>query len=112
MTPELAAARLFYEETLNLRLQTVQPDQLVFELGNGELHVFRCERPAPPAAHAVDAGTVVTFQVECLDTEMSRLKAAGVRFLHSQPNQNVAAQLMYAAFEAPGGNVHELVQRL
>ncbi len=112
MTPDLDAALDFYGEALGLPLSGREPNQLRFDLGGASLLVFRCERPAPEHRHGADAASVVTFEVESLDASILALKARGVEFIHDQPGQNPAAGFSYAAFRAPGGNVHELVQRL
>ena len=111
MTPDLDAALAFYRDVLGLALQWQAPDQLAFELGDRALHVFRCEAPAGPGEHGRTASSAISFEVSDLAAAMAALSAKGVRFLHARPSRNDAAGLFYAAFEAPGDNVHELVQR-
>lgn len=111
MTPDLGEALAFYRDALGLRLRWEVEDQLAFQLGDGDLHVFRCEAPAGPGRHGQTASSVISFEVSDLAAAMGELRARGVRFLHASPNRNAPAGLSYAAFEAPGGNVHELVQR-
>lgn len=111
MTPDLDDALAFYRDALGLRLIWRVEDQLAFELGDRALHVFRCEAPAGPGRHGETASSVISFEVDDLAGAMAQLTTKGVRFLHAAPSRNEAAGLAYAAFEAPGGNVHELVQR-
>lgn len=111
MTPDLDAALDFYGKALGLLMSNRTDNQLVFELGATSLHVFLCENPAPPCKHGADAAAVITFEVESLDETVRALKSLGVVFLHDRPGRNEAANLNYTAFEAPGGIVHELVQR-
>ena len=111
MTPDLEEALAFYRDVLGLRLDWRTEDQLAFALGDRALHAFRCEGPAGPGEHGRTAGSVISFEVSDLTAAMAALSAEGVRFLHARPSRNDAAGLSYAAFEAPGGNVHELVQR-
>lgn len=111
MTPDLEAALDFYGAVLELPLRSRAGNQLIFEIGAGSLHVFQCDHVAPPQRHGADAASVISFEVQDLDETMSRLRARGVAFLHDQPARNELAGMIYAAFHAPGGNVHELVQR-
>jgi hypothetical protein len=96
---------------LGLPLRRRSPDQLVFDAGSIPLHVFRCRDAALGRAHGDEAASVLTFEVESLEAEVARLRALGVRFLHESSSHNAFAGLRYAAFVAPGGNVHELVER-
>ena len=111
MTPDLDAAREFYGEVLNLPLQAEFDNQLVFGMGQAALHIFRCEADAPLSRHGQDAASVITFEVASLAEAMAALAAKGVRFLHRTPATNADCGWRYAAFEAPGGLVHELVER-
>lgn len=111
MTPDLDAAQEFYGDTLGLHLSGRSPDQLVFDTGAVALHIFRCESSGPGLRHGHDAASVITFEVKSLEHEVARLRARGVTFLHEEPRHNALAGLNYAAFIAPGGNVHELVER-
>jgi catechol 2,3-dioxygenase-like lactoylglutathione lyase family enzyme len=102
LTPELDAARRFYRDVLGLKLQREAANQLIFDLGGAELHVFSCTDPAPAAyRHGATAATVCAFEVASIEAEMARMRAAGVVF----------SGMRYAAFQAPGGNVHELIER-
>jgi catechol 2,3-dioxygenase-like lactoylglutathione lyase family enzyme len=112
LTPDLDEARRFYRDILGLGLTGERPDQLVFGLDGGELHVFGCDQAAPADhRHGATAATVCAFEVASIEAEMARLRAAGVVFLHETPAQNPLGGLRYAAFKAPGGNVHELIER-
>lgn len=111
MTPDLEAALAFYRDILGLALRERFESQLVFDLGGRALHVFACARPASEAEHGADAASVISFEVEAIEDAMAALAARGVMFLHAQPVWNAQAGLAYAAFRAPGGVVHELVER-
>ncbi|WP_312166985.1 VOC family protein [Phenylobacterium sp.] len=111
MTPDLEAALGFYRDMLGLTLAERFENQLVFDLGGQVLHVFGCARPAPEAEHGADGASVISFEVEAIEAAMADLAAKGVEFLHAQPAWNAEAGLAYAAFRAPGGIVHELVER-
>lgn len=111
MTPDLEAALAFYRDVLGLALGERFENQLVFDLGGRALHVFACARPAPQAEHGADGASVISFEVEAIGPAMAELSAKGVDFLHGQPAWNADAGLAYAAFRAPGGIVHELVER-
>lgn len=110
--PDLAEAEAFYRDTLGLALRHSTPRQLVFDLSGVDLHVIRCEAPAPEShRHAATAATVCVFEVPSLAAEMRRLRALGVAFLHRTAATNPLTGELYAAFRAPGGNVHELSER-
>jgi len=111
MTPDLGEALTFYREVLGLSLLAQSASQLVFGSGTWALHVFRCEGPAAAQQHGRDASSVISFETESLAETMVALQARGIEFLHASPARNELASLSYAAFRAPGGNVHELVQR-
>ena len=111
MTPDMDAALEFYGDILALPLSRRSADQLVFDAGPVPLHVFRCESAAAEMRHGRNAASVITFEVASLESEVERLRGRGVTFLHEKPNRNEFAGLAYAAFIAPGGNVHELVER-
>jgi catechol 2,3-dioxygenase-like lactoylglutathione lyase family enzyme len=111
MTPDLGEALTFYREVLGLTLQEESATQLIFGSGTWALHVFQCEAPAAAQQHGRDASSVISFEVGSLAETMVTLQARGVEFLHAEPARNELASLSYAAFRAPGGNVHELVQR-
>lgn len=110
MTPDLDAALGFYRDVLGLSLRERFETQLAFDLGGGSLHVFACARAAPAAEHGADGASVISFEVEDIDAAMASLAARGVEFLHARPAWNADAGLAYAAFRAPGGIVHELVE--
>lgn len=111
MTPEFDLALEFYRDALGLRLVQRAENQLIFEVGGASLHVFRCERAAGAGRHGVSASSVICFEVPSIDRAMFDLRERGVTFIHDRPTRNDVAGLSYAAFEAPGGNVHELVER-
>lgn len=111
MTPDLGEAEAFYGAVMKLPLIQRSNDQLIFRFGALALHVFRCESPAAADRHGRSASSTITFDVVSLEAEMQRLRGCGVQFLHERPSENALAGLLYAAFLAPGGNVHELVER-
>src|ERR1019366_5301425 len=104
-------ARRFYRDVLGLKLTGETANQLVFDLAGTEFHVFSCTDAAPGAySHGATAATVCAFEVASIEAEMRRMTAAGVVFLHGRP-ENTFSGTRYAAFQAPGGNVHEIVER-
>ncbi|HEY3889226.1 MAG TPA: VOC family protein [Caulobacteraceae bacterium] len=112
LTPDLDEARRFYRDVLALSLTAETASQLVFDLGGTEFHVFSCAEAAPAGhRHGATAATVCAFEVASIEAEMRRMTAAGVVFLHARPAENAFSGIRYAAFQAPGGNVHELVER-
>ena len=112
LTPDLDEARRFYRDLLGLGLTAESANQLVFDLDGAQLHVFSCVDPAPrDYRHGATAATVCAFEVASIEAEMARMRGAGVVFLHSTPAENILGGMRYAAFQAPGGNVHELIER-
>jgi len=111
LTPDLDEARAIYRDILGLTIVSEFVDQVVFNLAGSRIHVFRCANPAPKAEHGRDAATVMTFEVTSLDDVLRQLREKGVRFLHQEPAWNAEMRWAYAAFEGPGGLVHELVER-
>ena len=111
LTPDLAEAERFYAEALALTLTAKAANQLVFDLAGTEFHVFQCAEPAPEHRHAAVAATVCVFEVPSIDAAMAELRAKGVVFIHQRPAENALTGARYAAFRAPGGNVHEIMER-
>lgn len=56
-------------------------------------------------------GLIEVFTPDLVEAAMRELTGRGVVFLHDAPAENALAGLRYAAFQAPGGNVHELIER-
>jgi catechol 2,3-dioxygenase-like lactoylglutathione lyase family enzyme len=110
--PDLDEARKFYGELLGLTLTRESASLLSFDLGKTELHIFRGTKGAPVSEYADRASTSVAFEVDSIESEMARLKKEGVVFLHTSPSHNAELGVRYAAFVGPGGNVHELIERI
>ena len=106
--PDLEAARHFYGEVLGLNLVGTEENYVSFEGANFQLTVFACETPTQPARYSQQAGSSIAFAVSSLDVAVAELRAKGVRFLHSTPNEGPSGR--YVAFVDPFGTVHELVQ--
>ncbi len=106
--PDLEAARGFYGEVLGLTFVGTEENFLSFKGANFQLTVFSCETPTQPASYSQQAGSSLAFAVASLDAAIAELKAKGVRFLHSAPNEGPLGR--YVAFVDPFGIVHELVQ--
>lgn len=109
LTPDLNEARRFYEDALGFAVVSQSEDLLVLDHGDAAFHVFRCEAPAQPSRHGRDAATVAVFAVARIEAAMEEMRARGVEFLHAEPATNRFGR--YAAFKAPGGNVHEIFER-
>ncbi|WP_293677047.1 VOC family protein [uncultured Phenylobacterium sp.] len=108
LTPDLTEARRFYETILGFEVVSESADLLVLDHEGAAFHVFRCEADAPVVRHGRDAATVAVFAVASIDDAMASLRAKGVEFLHRTPGANRFGR--YAAFKAPGGNVHEIFE--
>jgi catechol 2,3-dioxygenase-like lactoylglutathione lyase family enzyme len=111
LAPDLAEAERFYRDALGLALIDKTPNQLVYALAGTELRVFRCAKPAEAHEHAASAATICIFEVASIDAEMRRMRNLGVVFIHEAPARSPDGAFRYAAFHAPGGNVHEIMER-
>jgi len=111
LTPDLAEADRFYRDVLGLVLIDRTPNQLVFDLAGTEFHVFQCAEAAAEHRHASSAATICVFEVASIDAAMSSMKDKGVVFIHHTPAQDARGGFRYAAFGAPGGNIHEIIER-
>ena len=108
LTPDLDEARQFYCGVLGFGLESATEHQLVLAHAGAAFHVFRSQEAAPPARHGAQAASVFVFGVGDIDAAMADLRAKGVRFIHGRPARNAHGR--YAAFHAPGGNVHEIFE--
>jgi catechol 2,3-dioxygenase-like lactoylglutathione lyase family enzyme len=108
LTPDLDEARRFYGEVLGFRIASGDDRRLSLQHDGAAFEIFRCERAAPPADHGDAAASVFVFGVEDIDAAIAELTAKGVRFIHQRPAQTALGR--YAAFHAPGGNIHELFE--
>ncbi len=106
--PDLEAARHFYGEVLGLNLVGTGENSISFEGANFQLEVFSCETPTQPTGYSRQAGSSIAFAVSSLDVAVAELRAKGVQFLHSTPNEGPSGR--YVAFVDPFGTVHELIQ--
>lgn len=111
LTPDLAEAERFYSGPLGLALVGKAPNELVYEFAGTEFRVIRCAEAAKARKHAASAATICVFEVASIDAEMSRMREQGVVFIHERPAQSPDGGVRYAAFHAPGGNVHEIMER-
>lgn len=111
LTPDLAEAERFYGEALALAPIDKSSNQLVYDLVGTEFRVIRCDKAADARKHAASAATICIFEVDSIDAEMGRMRERGVVFIHETPAQSPDGGFRYAAFHAPGGNVHEIMER-
>lgn len=108
LTPDIVEARRFYGEVLGFAVVSQTDDFLELAHQGAALHVFKCAEPAPPTEHGATAASVFVFEVGDIDAAMADLRAKGVVFLHDAPAANAFGR--YAAFQAPGGLIHEIFQ--
>jgi glyoxylase I family protein len=111
LTPDLAEAERFYRDVLGLALTDKASRQLVFDLAGNEFRVFRCADAAAEHNHASSAATICVFEVPSIDAAMGQMRDKGVVFIHETPAQDAYGGFRYAAFHAPGGNIHEIMER-
>ena len=108
LTPDLDEARRFYGDVLGFAVLSQDERLLALQHDGAAFHVFKCTAPAPSARHGETAASVFVFAVDDIDAAMASLRAKGVAFIHDRPAQNPFGR--YAAFHAPGGNVHEIFE--
>ena len=108
LAPDLEEARRFYSDVLGFPVRSQDERVLVLEHDGAAFHVFKCAADAPPLRHGETAASVFVFGVNDIDRAMADLRARGVDFIHDRPARNDFGR--YAAFRAPGGNVHELFE--
>ena len=111
LTPDLAVAERFYRDAIGLILIDRASSHLVFDLDGTEFRVFQCAEPAAEHRHASSAATICIFEVPSIEAAMSRMRDNGVVFIHQAPAEDAYGGFRYAAFHAPGGNVHEIMER-
>src|SRR4051812_33519117 len=108
---DLAAARTFYEETLNLELLDQRGTEvLTFRTGSGMLFVYVSQFAGTNKA------TCVTWPCNDVDAAVAALKENGVEFehyslpeMHLEGDVHVAGDMRAAWFKDPDGNIHSLV---
>jgi glyoxylase I family protein len=103
-------AKTFYCDTLGATLVSEDHLRLAIQLGQLDIDLFLVDGSADASKYAMRPGIALAFQVDDVGEEMTRLKAKGVPFIHSEPNHN--AYYRYAAFSDPSGNVIEIAQTL
>jgi catechol 2,3-dioxygenase-like lactoylglutathione lyase family enzyme len=107
----IQAARKFYEGTLGLKQVDVEGSELiVFESGNTKLNVYESKEAGTNKA------TAVTWAVDDVESEVSALKAKGVKFEHydmpglkRQGDVHIGGDMKVAWFKDPDGNILNIV---
>lgn len=97
----LEAAKRFYGEVLGLEPGFEMPGWA--EFGSPGMSIGLAEGPA-------GGGATVVLEVADLDSEMARLRAAGVEFCG--PVEEIPGVVRLAAFTDPSGNRLQLAQSL
>jgi catechol 2,3-dioxygenase-like lactoylglutathione lyase family enzyme len=109
---DMARARVFYADTLGLKVVEENPEGIEFESGGVRFGIF------PTRATAGSGATVATWEVQDLEAEVSELQSRGVQFdeydLPDFKTVNGIAEIegfRGAWFKDTEGNVLSLVQR-
>jgi catechol 2,3-dioxygenase-like lactoylglutathione lyase family enzyme len=105
------AAKKFYEGTLGLKQVDAEGSELiVFESGNTKLNVYESKEAGTNKA------TAVTWAVDDVESEVSALKAKGVKFEHydmpglkRQGDVHIGGDMKVAWFKDPDGNILNIV---
>ncbi len=104
-------ARKFYEGTLGLKQVDAEGSELiVFKSGNTTVNVYKSNEAGTNKA------TAVTWAVDDVDSEVSTLKAKGVKFEHydmpgmkRQGDVYIGGHMKVAWFKDPDGNILNIV---
>ena len=109
---DLASARRFYSETLELKPTARQEEgTLSYQIGSSQLFVY------PSRFAGTNEATAVTWIVDDTADVAKALAAKGVRFEHydglpstrRDGDLHLAGNLRLAWFKDPDGNIHSLV---
>ena len=104
-------AKKFYEGTLGLKQVDAEGSELiVFKSGNTVVNVYESKEAGTNKA------TAVTWAVDNVESEVSALKAKGVKFEHydmpgmqRQGDVHVSGDMRVAWFKDPDGNILNIV---
>jgi catechol 2,3-dioxygenase-like lactoylglutathione lyase family enzyme len=109
---DLEVARRFYADTLGLKQEHAEGDEvIVFRSGGSLLNVYRSQYAGTNKA------TAVTWSVgDALEAEVRALREKGVRFEHydlpgmkQEGDVHVAGNVKVAWFKDPDGNILNLI---
>jgi catechol 2,3-dioxygenase-like lactoylglutathione lyase family enzyme len=104
-------AKRFYEDTLGLKQVDAEGSELiVFKSGNTTLNVYESKEAGTNKA------TAVTWAVDDVESEVSELKAKGVKFerydmpgMKRQGDIYIGGDMKVAWFKDPDGNILNIV---
>ncbi|WP_371378215.1 VOC family protein [Thalassotalea aquiviva] len=105
---DLLTSKEFYIKALGANLEEEHDDGIKLKVAEHVLLMFQGSMTAVDYEHGYHACSTLVFTVDNLDEKIDELKSYGVEFIHSSPNQNRWGR--YAAFKAPCGIVHELME--
>ena len=108
LVSDLGEAKRFYRDVLGFAVKSEEHDALTFSHQGCDFVAFECDKNASVGDYGNEARSVFVFEVPSVDATFLELKSKGVKFLHTQPNQNHLGK--YAAFVDPFGNVHEILE--
>ena len=108
LVADLGEAKRFYRDVLGFSVKSEEHNSLTFDHKGCDFVAFECDKNASVGDYGNEARSVFVFEVPSVDATFLELKSKGVKFLHTQPNQNHLGK--YAAFVDPFGNVHEILE--
>lgn len=99
----------FYKNTLGLKTMAIGPGFMQFDTGAAKLMIEEVGN-GEPADHQTLVGrfTGITFNTDDIQTQVEKLKQAGVKFTGEPEQQYWGGWL--ATFEDPSGNEFQLVE--
>lgn len=100
-------AKRFYCGVLGFKLKAEFEPALVFEHDGPDFIAHKCEKVAEIDYPNV-AQSLFIFEVDDIESEVTRLRKEGVEFIQDQLIQ--ASVGKYIGFRDPFGNVHELIE--
>jgi len=106
-TQQFGSMNRFYRDVLGLEVLSVDDRSGRFKLHDGtEVHVYSSK---DEEHEFFGHGPVVAFEVDNFADARNRLLAAGIEFIHPEPQR--AADKIWQHFRAPDGNVYEIIGR-
>lgn len=99
----------FYSKKLGFEVATRDMYPHIVPLKNAGIYFIlsKVEKPTK-IDYPKESQSLINFQTDDLQKTIKDLKAAGVEFIHAEPQDCPAG--IYAAFKDPSGNVHELIE--
>jgi len=104
----LHVSKDFYLNVLGLELIEEHDNCIKLKVGEHTVIMFQGTMETVDYEHGYNSNSTLVFTVQDLNKKITELKAQGVVFVHSSPNENRWGR--YSAFKDPSGIVHEIME--